>query len=78
MSMSKKLEQVLERAKTWPEEVQEEAAETLLSIEKGLVDGYALTPEDKLALAKSAEDVRHGRFVPDTLLTEFFERYRRA
>ncbi len=78
MSMSKKLEAILERAGTWPEEVQEEAAETLLSLEQGLVSGYALTPEDKEALARSAEDVRQGRFVPDTVLNDFFERYRRA
>jgi hypothetical protein len=76
--MSKKLEEVLERAKTWPEEIQEEAAETLLSIEQGFVDGYTLSPEDKEALARSAEDVRHGRFVSDSRLADFFERFRRA
>jgi hypothetical protein len=78
MSRSKKLEEVLERAKTWPEEIQDEAAETLLSLEQGLVDGSVLTPQDREALAKSADDVRQGRFVPDTTLIDFFERYRRA
>ncbi len=75
--MSKKLEEVLERAKTWPEAIQEEAAETLLSIERGFVDGYALSPADKEALARSAEDVKHGRFVSDLRLTDFFDRFRR-
>ncbi|QAU49679.1 hypothetical protein XH91_32810 [Bradyrhizobium guangzhouense] len=74
--MSNKLRELLERAETWPEEVQEEAAETLLSIEQSFTDGYVLTAEDREALARSAEDVRQGRFVRDSAVSEFFDRYR--
>ena len=76
--MSKKLKELLERAETWPEEIQEEAAETLLSIEQGLIGGYILTPEDREALAKSSADVRESRFVQDHLIVDFFERFRHA
>ena len=74
--MTSKLKELLERAETWPQEVQEEAVEALLSIEQSAA--YVLTPEDKQALAKSADDVRQGRFVSPARLAEFFERLRHA
>ena len=76
--MTKKLKEILQRAETWPEEVQDEALETLLSIEQGHAGNYELTPEDRAALARSAEDVRLGRFVPDEQAKEFFDRNRRS
>jgi hypothetical protein len=74
--MTSKLKELLERAESWPAEVQEEAVEALLSIEQSTA--YVLTPEDQQALAKSADDVRHERFVSPVRLTEFFERLRHA
>jgi len=50
----------------------------LLSIERGHVGEYELTAEDRAALARSAEDVEAGRFVPDAQVADFFERNRRA
>lgn len=75
--MIKKLKEIFERAESWPKEVQDEAVETLLSIERGHVGDYELTAEDRAALARSAEDVQTGRFVPDAEVAEFFERSRR-
>ena len=76
--MIKKLKEIFERAEAWPKEVQDEAVETLLSIERGHVGEYELTAEDRAALARSAEDVEAGRFVPDAQVADFFERDRRA
>jgi hypothetical protein len=76
--MSPKLKEIMQRAETWPEEVQEEAAETLLSIERGHVGGYILTAEDRAALARSAEDVQKGRFASEEQVANFFDRNRRA
>lgn len=75
--MIKKLKEIFERAETWPKEVQDEAVETLLSIERGHVGDYELTAEDRAALARSAEDVQAGRFAPDAEVAEFFEHSRR-
>lgn len=76
--MSKKLKELLERAEAWPEEIQDEAAETLLSIEQSFTNGRILSAEDREALARSAEDIRQGRFVDESVLAAFFERYRIA
>jgi hypothetical protein len=76
--MKKRLKEIFERAETWPEEVQDEAVETLLSIEQGYVGDYELTAADRAALARSAEDVEARRFVPDAQVAQFFERNRRA
>ena len=76
-NMTKKLKEIFQRAQSWPEEVQDEAVETLLSIEQGHVGDYQLTAEDRAALARSAEDVQAGRFVPDAEVAEFFGRNRR-
>jgi hypothetical protein len=74
--MNTKLKEILERAETWPDEVQQ-AADALLSIEQASSEGYLLTEADREALAKSAEDVRQGRFAPDAQVLEFFSRFRR-
>jgi hypothetical protein len=76
--MKKKLKEIFERAQTWPDEIQDEAADILLSIERGQVGDFQLSAEDRAALARSAEDIRQGRFVPNAEVAEFFERNRRA
>lgn len=76
--MTRKLKEILERAEAWPKEIQDEAVEVLLSIERGRVGEFELTAEDRAALARSAEDVRARRFAPDAQIAEFFERNRRA
>jgi hypothetical protein len=76
--MTTKLKEIFERAEAWPKEIQDEAVEILLSIEQGHVGDFELTAEDRAALARSAEDVRAGRLIPDAQIAEFFERNRRA
>jgi hypothetical protein len=76
--MNAKLKELIERVETWPAETQEEVIEILLSIEQAGLADYKLTGEDRAALARSAEDVREGRFAPDERVSEFFERNRRS
>jgi hypothetical protein len=76
--MTKSLKDVIARAETWPKPVQEEAAEILLAIEQGHIGSYTLTAEDRAALARSAEDVKAGRFAADAEVAEFFKRNRRG
>ncbi len=74
--MNAKLKELIERVETWPEETQEEVIEILLSIEQARLTDYELTDADRAALARSAEDVREGRFAPDERVSKFFERNR--
>jgi predicted transcriptional regulator len=76
--VSNRLKELIERIQTWPEEVQEEAIETLLAIEQGHGGRYELSDEDRAALERSAKDVRAGRFVTDEQISEFFDRNRRS
>ena len=72
--MTKALKDMLARAKKWPEEVQEEAVDTLRAIEAGHRGIYKLTEDDKAALKRSAEDVRLRRFVSAKKVAAFFKR----
>lgn len=74
--MTKALTELLERATRWPREIQDEAVETLRFIERGHVGSYTLTVEDRKALARSAEDVRKGRFASPRKVSAFFKRSR--
>lgn len=75
--MSNRLKQVLERAETWPEADQEQAADLLLALEaERAAASIDLSDEDLAALEQSAEDVRLGRFASDEEVEEIFRRYR--
>jgi len=74
--MIKQLHDILKRAETWPQELQDEALATLLSIEQARIGDYQLTAEDRAALARSEQDMRAGRFAPDADVAKFFGRSR--
>ena len=77
-AMAPKLKELMDRVGAWPEEMQEEAVDVLLLLEHAHTASYLLTDADRAALARSAEDVRHGRFVPTAQIADLFERNRRA
>jgi hypothetical protein len=68
---------VLDRVLTWSPEAQEEAVASLQTIEEEFMGSHELSSEDREALERSAEDVRHGRFAPDEDVKRVFDRYRR-
>ncbi len=69
---------VLGRVLTWPAGAQEEAVASLRAIEEEWVSPFELSSDDREALERSADDVRHGRFAEDYEVEEVFGRYRRA
>jgi predicted transcriptional regulator len=71
---AKALREILERAEAWPEEAQEEAVNFLLAIEQELGDPYVLTDEDRAAIERGLDDMRHGRFATDEQVSAVFRR----
>ena len=69
---------VLGRVLTWPVQAQEEAIASLRAIEHEWVDALELSTDDREALARSADDVRHNRFADDDDVQKVFGRYRSA
>ena len=69
---------MLDRVLTWPAEAQEEAVASLATIEEQIRTLQRLSSDDRDALARSAEDVRQGRFATDDQVKAIFDRYRRA
>ena len=74
--MNAKLKGIFDRAETWPEWAQEQLAEVLLSFEQELVEPHELSAEDKKAIDRSLDDMRHGRFVSDAEIATLFDRSR--
>jgi hypothetical protein len=68
----------LDRVLTWPPEAQEEAVASLATIEEQFMAMQALSSDDHEALARSADDVREGKFATDAEVKATFDRYRRA
>ena len=54
--MSKKLQEVIERVRSWPEERQEEAAEVLLEMEAQEGSAYQLTAEQAAEVERRLAD----------------------
>jgi hypothetical protein len=72
------LKAVLDRVLTWPPKAQEEAVASLQTIEEDFMGSHELSSSDREALARSAEDVRAGRFASDEKVKKAFDRFRRA
>ena len=58
--MNKKLEALMERASTWPEAVQDEAADALAAIEQKHLGARPLTPEEEAKLAALRETIERS------------------
>ena len=69
--------EMLDRVLTWPPEAQEEAVVALAMIEERFAAFQTLSPEDRDALARSAEDMRLGRYATEEQVKAVFDRYRR-
>jgi len=75
--MNAKLKDIIERVETWPQEAQEEVLESLLAIERELAEPYELTDEDRAAIDRSLDDLRHGRLATDEQVAAVFNRHHR-
>jgi hypothetical protein len=75
---TKDLKKILERVPTWPKDAQEELVRSIAEIETRYTKVYQLNDDERAALKRSADDVRHGRFASDDQVDEVFDRYHRA
>jgi hypothetical protein len=73
---AKALKDILQRVDTWPEQAQEEAISLLLSIEQELANPYILSDEDRAAIERGLDDLRHRRFAGDEEVAAMLRRYR--
>ena len=72
--MTKALREILQRVESWPERAQDEAVNFLLDIEQELSDPYVLSDEDRAAIERGLDDMRHGRFASDEEIAAVFRR----
>jgi predicted transcriptional regulator len=75
--MNAKLKDILERVETWPEGIQEEAAELLLALEQEHAAPYEATPDELEAIDRGLRDAAEGRFATSEQVEAVFAKYRR-
>ncbi|MEI9901537.1 MAG: hypothetical protein WDN31_17045 [Hyphomicrobium sp.] len=69
------IDALIERVASWPEQAQEEAVASLLSIEARHVGTYRTSPEERAAILKGLAEADRGEFVSDEDMTAFFARH---
>jgi predicted transcriptional regulator len=73
--MNKRLETLLDRASTWPEEAQEELLERASEIESRQAGIYQLSDDERTAVKKGLAAAERGEFATDEAMTAFFKRH---
>jgi hypothetical protein len=69
---------LIERTSMWSPEAQAELVQSIIDIENKYRGVYRLDADERAALERSAEDIRHGRFATEDEVRELFDRIRRA
>ena len=75
MTTREKVESLLQQVVDLPDEAQAEFVEFLLEMRAQDLGIYHLDDDDRVSLARSAEDVRLGRFASDAEVEEMYARY---
>ncbi|MEI9930970.1 MAG: hypothetical protein WDM89_10565 [Rhizomicrobium sp.] len=70
------IERILDRVRTWPSPLQEEAVETLLAIEALGSASVALSEGERAGVERGLDDLRNGRFASDEDMAAFFARHK--
>ena len=78
MTTREKVESLIEQVGRLPDDAQAALVESLLEIRAQQLGIYHLDDDERGALARSAEDVRLGRFASDAAVEQTFARYRGA
>ena len=73
--MNKRLETLLDRVSSWPEEAQEELREHIMEIEWRQPGVYRLSDDERAAVKKGLEAAERGEFVSDEDMAAFFKRH---
>jgi hypothetical protein len=75
MTTQEKIEALIQEAAELPDEAQAELVESLVEMRSQHLGIYHLNDEEREALARSAEDIRLGRFASDQEVDEMYARY---
>jgi hypothetical protein len=75
MTTREKVESLLQQVVDLPDEAQAEFVDFLLEMRAQDLGLYQLDEDDRASLARSAEDVRLGRFASDAEIQEMYARY---
>jgi predicted transcriptional regulator len=73
--MNKRLETLLERVATWPEEAQAELARVIVEIERQQSDVYRLSDDERAAIEEGLAQADRGEFVSEEDMAAFFKRH---
>lgn len=77
--MNKSLSDLLERARSWPAEAQDELERMAREIEAELGAGsYKPTPEELAGIRRGLNDVAAGKFATDEQVEAVFAKHRRT
>lgn len=75
--MNKSLSDLLERARSWPEDAQDELAQVAREIEAELSQGtYHATPEELAGVDRGLRDSADGRFASAEEIAATFAKFR--
>ena len=74
--MTKRLQDVIERVRQWPDDRQDQAAELLLDLEAQQTSHYRLTPEQVREVQRIQKKVRDGtaEFATDEQMAAFWKK----
>ena len=75
MTTREKVESLFEQVVDLPDEAQAELVESLVDLRAQHLGIYHLDDDDRASLARSAEDIRPGRFASDADIDEMYARY---
>jgi len=75
MTTREKVEALFEQVVDLPDEAQAELVESLIDLRAQHLGIYQLDDDDRASLARSAEDIRLGRFASDTEIDQMYARH---
>ncbi len=75
MTTQEKVESLIRQAADLPDEAQAELVQSLVELRSQHLGIYHLDDEERAALARSAEDMRLGRFASDEEIDQAFSQY---
>jgi hypothetical protein len=77
-AMRKVLENLMERAASWPDEAQAELVEAMLAIETRHGGVYRLNDEERSAVRRGLREFQDGNLASDAEVAAVLDRYRPA
>lgn len=74
--MDDRLNDLMEKAKGWPEEARERLLHAAEEIARSLPEIHVLSPDELVAVEEGLEDIRQGRIASDAEMDAFFTQCR--